>query len=231
MKFKAVIFDLYGTLIDKIPLRAYRNALREMASIASAPPDDFMQLWFDTYNERGMGIFQNYEANIEYICQKLGVKTDSSHITLAIKTEYECRVRFMKLRPHATELLSYLKAESYKTGLITDCGAEVPKLFNDMPFAPLIDVTIFSCLVGMQKPDPHIYQLAAERLEVKPEKCLYIGDGDSDELTGALQVGMHPVLIRNPEEERNDVYRTDFEGDNWHGPVILSLREVLNFLQ
>lgn len=202
-----------------------------MASILSTPPDDFMQLWFDTYYERGMGIFQSYEDNIEYICQKLGVKAESSRITLAIQAAYECRVRFMRPRPHANELLSYLKAEGYKTGLITDCGAEVPKLFNDMTFSPLIDVAVFSCLAGMQKPDPQIYQLATERLEVKPEDCLYIGDGDDQELTGALQVGMHPVLIRNPDEDSADVYRTDWEAETWQGPVISSLQEVPNLLK
>ena len=177
-----------------------------------------------------MGVFQSYEANIEYICKKIGVKTDSSQTTLAVKINREYGARYTKPRPHATELLSHLKAESYKTGLISDCGVEVPKLFNDMPFAPLIDVAIFSCLVRMQKPDPRIYQLAAERLAVKPENCLYIGDGDNNELTGASKVGMHPILIRNPDEDHTDVYRTDFEAEEWDGPVISSLSAVLNLL-
>ncbi len=231
MKYEAVIFDLYGTLVDKLSLREYKDILSQMAAAISAPPDDFMQLWFDTYTERGLGIFQSYEANIEYICKKLGVKTENSQITLAVKINREHRARFMKPRPHATELLSHLKAESYKTGLISDCGVEIPKIFNDIPFAPLIDVAIFSCSVGIKKPDPRIYQLAAERLVVRPENCLYIGDGDSNELTGALQAGMHPVLIHNPDEDRTDVYRTDFEAEEWQGPVITSLQEVLNLVR
>jgi len=178
-----------------------------------------------------MGIFQSYETNIEYICQKLGVKPDDSHVTLAVKINRESGARLIKPRPHATELLSYLKTENYKTGLISDCGVETPKIFNNMPFAPLIDVTIFSCLVGMQKPDPRIYQLTTERLAVKPEDCLYIGDGDSNELTGALQAGMHPVLIRNLAEDPTDVYRTYFEGDDWQGLVIPSLWEVTNLVK
>ena len=231
MKYKAVLFDLYGTLVDKYPLKAYKSVLQEMASIISAPPDEFIELWFDTYDERGLGIFQSYEDNIEYICKKLGVKVDSSRITLAMKTEHDCRVRFMKPRPHATEALVYLKSKNFMTGLITDCGVEVPKLFSDMPFARFIDVATFSCLVGVQKPDPRIYKLTADRMAAKPENCLYIGDGDSNELTGASQVGMYPVLIRNPDENRNNVYRTNFEGDNWQGAVIYSLKELLNLLE
>ena len=202
-----------------------------MASVLSIPPDDFIRLWFDTFNERGLGVFQSYEANIEYICEKLDVERNSSHIKLAVEINRKYGVSVIKTRPYATELLAYLKAAHYKTGLISDCGVEIPKLFNDILFAPLIDTATFSCHVGMQKPDPRIYQLTAERLEVKPEDCLYVGDGDSNELTGALKVGMHPVLIRNPEEDRDNVYRSDFEGDDWHGLVISSLKEVLNLLR
>ena len=202
-----------------------------MASIIRVPPDDFTRLWFDTYDERGTGIFQSYEANIEYICQKLGIKADNNRITLAVKINRESGIRFTKLRTYATELLSHLKAEKYKTGLISDCGVEVPKMLDNMPFARYIDVATFSCRVGMQKPDRRIYLLTAEKLGVKPEYCLYVGDGDSNELTGALQAGMHPVLIRNPDEDRGDVYRTNFEGDSWTGAVITSLKEVLNLLE
>jgi putative hydrolase of the HAD superfamily len=231
MKYKAVIFDLYGTLVDKVPMTAYRDSLRRMAATISVTPDNFIKLWFDTYNERGLGVFQSYEDNIDYICRELGVETEASHIALAVRTEYECRARFMKPRPHAHKLLSYLKENQYKTGLITDCGAEVPKLYRDTSLAPLIDVAVFSCLVHLQKPDPGIYHIAVKQLEVRPEECLYIGDGDSNELTGAKNVGIQPVLIRDPEEDRSNVYRTDFEGDSWQGTIITSLKEVVDLLR
>ena len=50
-------------------------------------------------------------------------------------------------------------------------------------------------------------------------------------MTGAAAVGMHPVLIIDPEEDTPGMHRVDFEGDNWNGPVILSLNEVLNIVQ
>jgi putative hydrolase of the HAD superfamily len=202
-----------------------------MASILSTSPDDFIKLWFDTQNERGLGIFQSLEDNISYICQKLELRVEATQIKLAAQINSESVTNLMKPRPYATEVLTHLKAAGYKTGLVSDCSASIPKTFDNMPFAPLLDVTIFSCLVGVQKPDPRIYQLALKQLAVKPGDCLYIGDGDDQELTGALQVGMHPVLIRNPDEDRSDVHRTDFEADEWDGPVISSLQEVLGLVK
>ncbi len=93
----------------------------------------------------------------------------------------------------------------------------------------MFDVTVFSCVAGIKKPDPRIYHIATERLGVDPQDCLYIGDGSSRELTGALEVGMHPVLIHDPDES-DDTHFIDRE-DDWKGPVISSLREVLGLLK
>ena len=78
----------------------------------------------------------------------------------------------------------------------------------------------------MKKPDPRIYFMALEQLAIEPQDCLYIGDGSSHELTGALKVGMHPVWIRIPNE---DELRIDEE--EWKGTVISSLKEVLILMQ
>jgi len=53
MKYSAVIFDLFGTLIHKFPLQEHKRVLSKMASVVSVPPDDFIRLWFDTFDERG----------------------------------------------------------------------------------------------------------------------------------------------------------------------------------
>ena len=231
MKYGAVIFDLFGTLIDKIPLREHIDVLRQMASLVSVPSDDFVRLWFGTFNERGLGIFRSLESNIEYICHELGTQPEKAKITLASQINVSYTAGAMKPRPEALELISHLKSQGYKTGLISDCSPEIPKLFQNLPFASFIDVTVFSSLVGMTKPDPRIYRLAAERLLVELGGCLYVGDGDSNELTGAAQVGMHPVLICNPYEDRSDIHRVDAEAEKWRGPTILSLRDILTLLK
>jgi len=110
-------------------------------------------------------------------------------------------------RSDAIETLSHLKYEGCKIGLISDCSAEVPAIWKDTPFVKLIDVAIFSCLVGMKKPDPQIYQLTMNQLGIRPQEGLYIGDGSSQELTGASQVGMQAVLLRLTDEEGADAHR------------------------
>lgn len=231
MKYAAVIFDLFGTLVDNFSLREIRGVLTQMASIVSAPSDDFVQMWFDTFYERGTGVFKSGEDNIKHICQELGANAEDTQIRQAAQIRHEFTVRSLKPRADAVEVLSYLKSKDYKTGLITDCSSEVPSIWKDIPFAPLIDVALFSCIVGIKKPDPRIYKLAVEQLAVEPNKCLYVGDGSSQELTGAAQVGMHPVLISIPSLDITDVHRIDTEAEQWDGPTILSLKDILSLVR
>jgi putative hydrolase of the HAD superfamily len=80
----------------------------------------------------------------------------------------------------------------------------------------------------MKKPDPRIYDLVCRQLGVEPDRCLYVGDGSSRELTGAREVGMTPILISVPTDQYF-VERED--ASEWTGPVVESLSEVLDFVQ
>jgi len=228
MKYTAVIFDLFGTLVPNMSLSEHRAVLTRMADILSAPPDDFVQLWFDTFNERSTGIFQSPNDNVAYICRTLG-SVNETKVKHAARIRFDYTVQSMIPRPDAIETLSHLKFQGCKTGLISDCSAEVPAIWKNTPFVKLIDAVVFSCLVGVKKPDPRIYQLTANQLGIKPQKCLYIGDGSSQELTGASQVGMQAVLLRLPSEEGTDAHRIDSE--EWHGPIISSLTEVPTLIE
>ncbi len=229
MKYAAVVFDLFGTLVNNLPYEEYQNILRQVASVLTVPFNDFRQLWSETAHERSVGTFPNVEANIEYICKKLGVNTDNTQIMLATKIRYNFVANTMEPREDALDALSRLKSQGFKIGLISNCSPETPVIWKNTPLAPLFDVAIFSCLVGLQKPDPRIYQMAVEKLAVKPENCLYIGDGDYQELSGASQVGMNPVLIRLAGEDGTQPHLIHRE--EWDDPRISSLTEVLALLK
>ena len=125
-------------------------------------------------------------------------------------------------RPGTIDALKRLRELGKKIGLISDCGGDIPVLWPETPFAELIDEAVLSCTVGLRKPDPRIYELACDRLGVSPDRCLYVGDGGSNELTGADAAGMHAVLIRASYDDEADERR-----EAWAGLRISSLSEVL----
>ena len=119
----------------------------------------------------------------------------------------------------AVETISELRARGLLVGLITVCTDDVPALWPETPFHGLFDVEVFSCSVGLRKPDPRIYLLACEQLGVEPHEALFVGDGANDELAGAERVGMTAVLIERPDEEQE-----------WAHRRIRSLPEVLSLV-
>jgi epoxide hydrolase-like predicted phosphatase len=83
-----------------------------------------------------------------------------------------------------------------RTGLVSNSwGTSIydPDVLDD-----LFDEVVISGEVGLHKPQPEIYALAAERLGVEPEGCVFVDDL-RENVHGAEQVGMTAVLHRDPE--------------------------------
>ena len=226
MKYDAVIFDLYGTLVDETTgsvakLGGYNRTTAEVATLVGAPPDPFLQLWNSTLAQRMTGAHATFEAYVTALCEQLGVVPDPSGMVEAERLRTDFFRERLVPRPDAVETLTELKAMGHRIGLITDCSWETPAIWPSTPFPPYFDTTIFSCETGTQKPDPAIFALARERLRVAPEQCLYVGDGNSGELAGAERAGMTALRIHVPYETYPDAK------DPWPGPEISSLAHVL----
>ena len=229
MKYKAVIFDLFGTLIENFSRSEYAAVFREMSGVLSVPADDFLEEWAAAFDQRATGVFATTADSIRNLAVKFnpGVTDEQIEHATRIRTDYTRRSVIP--REGAIEVLEYLKDSEYRTALISDCTCEIPVVWDSTPLAPFFDVVVFSCVVRIKKPNARIYNIATEQITVNPEACLYIGDGSSHELTGARAVGMYPVLIRDPAEsdDTHFIYREEA----WDGPVITSLREIIGLLE
>jgi putative hydrolase of the HAD superfamily len=229
MAYRAVIFDLFGTLIRNFSRREYRAVLDRMAALLGAPADEFARAWFDTFPERNLGLATTAEGDIRRVCRRLNVFPSAAHLAAAARLRIDLTRRYLVPREGALEVLGALRARGLRLGLITDCTAEAPLLWPKSPLAPLFDAAVFSCIEHVKKPDPAIYRIACERLGVTPRECLYVGDGSSRELTGARQAGMRPIHLRPPGEDAEDVHRVDV--DTWSGEAVRALTEVLALVQ
>jgi putative hydrolase of the HAD superfamily len=225
MNYKAVIFDLGGTLIaNTLENTSWRT---EMAAILSAPEADFGQVWEAAFEKRMTGEFYLAQDCIAHCCRELNLQVTEAQIQRAAKLRLNTtRKQVMSLQPYAVEIISRLKSKGYKLGLLSNCSTETITVWDETPFAGVFDITVFSCAVGLMKPDPRIYHLALEKLQVEPRECLYIADGMDGELKAAAAVGMTPVRISFPHANKNDPYLED-----WHGATINSLKEVLDLVK
>lgn len=227
MKYLAVIFDLFGTLADNFSTREYDEALGEMASALSIPFDDFKKGWYSSSKARNPTAPQGLEERVAFICNGLGARCEQKLVQSAAHVRFAYIRRVMQPRTGAIEVLSNIKGRGQKIGLISDCSDEIPVIWPETPLATLFDAAVFSCTVGFRKPDPRIYNLATEQLSIPADRCLYIGDGGSQELSGALKAGMSPVLIRLDAESTEDHLSNR---ERWDGPTVRSLKEILDMV-
>jgi putative hydrolase of the HAD superfamily len=228
-KYSAVIFDLFGTLVNTFSSSDHDLVLAEMAKVLGVQYDAFAQLFdYDMRYDREVGEYSSIEENIKRACNLLGETPKPADVSKAVKFRYEFMEQSLIPRKDAIRTINQMKVKGYIIGLISDCSPEVPVLWLKTPFANVIDVPIFSCEVGIKKPDPRIYQIMCEKLEAEPNECLYIGDGDSSELEGALDMGMEPVLIRVKGEDDHDRDRP--LADKWDGKKVTSISDVLQYI-
>jgi putative hydrolase of the HAD superfamily len=227
MKYDAVIFDLFGTLVDIFSLEEYRVFLNDLCAVLGVKPAGYISLWDEAADERALGRVPVAEQ-MGALCRELGVDVSTAQLEQAV----EVRVDFVRgalvPRADAVETLTRLKAAGHKIGVISDCSEEVVVAWPDTPLAPLVDEAVLSAAVGIKKPDPRVYELACRRLGVKPAACLFVGDGGSRELTGASAVGMDAVLIRVPGDAGEHAFRRDAE--EWDGARVSALKEVLELV-
>jgi putative hydrolase of the HAD superfamily len=212
---RAVIFDLWDTLIDFDPVigRAFQDRVAERLG---RDPDELATLWLEGRARRESGPLRDYLL-------ELGAEEDAAVELAALRLESTRPL--LKPRPGALDTLAELRRRGYLLGLITVCSEDVEQLWEETPFAGMFDATVFSCSVGMRKPDARIYQLALDELGIDPGEAIFVGDGANDELAGAERVGMRAVLIhREGDEPQWDEVR------DWQGPRITTIPQVLSHL-
>jgi putative hydrolase of the HAD superfamily len=227
VKYRAVIFDLYGTLVENFPSSRSREVLSRMAATLGVPTAEFSALWTKAYGDRMTGRHKSSQSCITNICQSLGMKPTQKQIekAAAIKAEMT-HAEVCSCLEGAVEVLQYLKDNGYKTGLISNCSMETVNVWPKTLIAPLIDKPVFSSVEGVMKPDPRLFQIAMERLNVRAAECLYIADGMSRELETASKLGMQAVLVQVPHDSE---YEHDRE--KWRGDTISSLKEIIKLLE
>lgn len=224
--YDAVIFDLFGTLVPEFGVEEFNAAVTQAAVVLGADPDAFLREWQETSMDRQLGRVGTVERNVQQILSTLQVAASDDQIAAALEPR---RALYRLLfRPHddAVHTLTALRERGYPLGLISMCSPDTPALWRASPLAGSVDVEVFSCEVGLRKPEPEIYRRCTDRLGADPSRCLYIGDGAYGELSGAAAVGMEPVLIRHASEGDTQMLRP--EAEEWGGTRIERLPQVLD---
>jgi epoxide hydrolase-like predicted phosphatase len=103
----------------------------------------------------------------------------------------------MKPLDSMVDAVREIRAGGLLTGLVSNSWSTAH--YDRDLLAELFDAVVISAEVGMHKPQPEIYRLAAERLEVDPAECVFVDDL-RENCEGAEAVGMTAVRHRSAPE-------------------------------
>lgn len=98
------------------------------------------------------------------------------------------------------DFVDEVRAAGFKTAAVSNNVREWQPWWDAaMPPLDRFDTCVFSCQVGLRKPNPAIYELALERLGVAPEAALFLDDFAAM-ADGARAVGMTAIDVADHDE-------------------------------
>ena len=194
MQYKAVVFDLFETLMTEWGHKKYTK--NEMCADLGVERAEFDVFWDEKEQDRYIGSM-SFEDSILYVCEKCGKNVDTSTISdiidKRIKTKSVC---FEYVYPEVFQLLKTLREMGLQTAIISNCSSEEVNVLKESEIYKYFDEVILSYEVHMKKPDSCIYEEASKRSGVCLEECIFVGDGGSNELVEAKNVGMKAIQAK-----------------------------------
>ena len=167
-----------------------------MAERLGLSEETFRRHWSRDYSARATGARRFRESHQE-LWWRLGLTVTPAVIQEVVDLQVEELGRCLaSIKPGVPETLSALDQAGMPRALLSNAAWEVVELWPLFPLGDCFTTRVFSCEVGLKKPDPEIFHLVCERAGVQPAQCLYVGDGRDQELAGAASVGMTPVQVR-----------------------------------
>jgi len=219
-----VLFDFFGTLTCAVR-RGQRHSA--VAALLGCAVESLVDVLDRSFYLRASGALGDATATLRWVGEQAGGRPSAANLRAAVAARVEAVRADTRLRPEAVPVLRALRHRGLRIALVSDCTHELPVLLPQLPLAPLLDVRVFSVQLGRCKPDPAIYLAACHRLGVSPVDCLYVGDGGSQELTGAVRTGMTAVRLAAADLDGHLVFNPDH---GWTGPALRSLSQLPGLL-
>lgn len=224
-RFDAVVFDLFGTLVDAPDQSQLESVALDAAQILGVPSAMVEQAITATWRPRHDGTLPTSEATAARLATLCGVD-GVDRVGEIAQVFRKHAVRRLEVSLPVLQVFGQLKAIGLKIGVLSDAAPEIAESWHTCEFASLVDSAIFSCRASLLKPARGLYSMIGSALDVAPDRALYCGDGGGDELRGAQLAGFTAVQVqlRGKRSAWSYGYR------RWPGPNIANVEGLPAFM-
>lgn len=200
MPIHAVIFDIGGVLIQEMDL----DLGGEWDTILGLKPGELTQRFIAS----GVPpLALRGEISRQEAWKRIG-----TFIGFTDEQLYEYEKKLWAQCYLYTDMAHFLKGlcPFYKTATLSNDWLEAREENNrrfGLADAIQVSLMVYSAEEGMMKPDPRIYQLTCERLDVTPSEALFL-DNSSICVKAAQEIGMHAIQFKNSRQAIEDLQAT-----------------------
>lgn len=214
---KAAVFDLGGTLLDfakpesLTTLRmGFRSGYDHLTERRPAMPpfaryrrtlESRMLLAYLWSRLTGGELDPMVELNAAH--RRLDIDLDEGSLADLAKAVYAPTKAIARAAPGSASTLAELARRGYKLAVVSNTVAPPPGLDDHLDAEGLLEffpIRVYSCVVGVPKPNPRIFTEALNQLNVPANQAVYIGDKPRIDVKGARRVGMMTVLRVPPSQ-------------------------------
>ncbi|MDT3699774.1 MAG: HAD-IA family hydrolase [Thermincola sp.] len=199
-------FDVHGTLVEKGGVKAFRAAVKSVVSFLNSrdvhlTEEDYFSIWKNNLKCWSSYLHENKEVDFyrwyEGILYRVGIAYDKSLIDLFNNYWMEGFKNFTKPIQGAGKLLSELKRQGYKLGVVSNGLARNNVLdLQRTGLESYFSSIVISSDVGYRKPESAPFLKALAELETNPQNAVMVGDSMKEDICGAKKVGMRTVWVR-----------------------------------
>jgi len=199
---KAIIFDMNGVLVLGIELKhgtkIHKSFIKSMANSLKINEDTWMDA-VDTI----------YSKSIEgTVSEKKVVNTIAKNLKISQKKLEKIVIgNYKKLYKENKKLYKYafnLRKRGHKIAILSDQWVLSKKALVNKKYNGKFDVVVYSCDVGIRKPDPKIYKLCLKKLKVHPENSIFVDNRDWN-LVPAKKLGMETILFKSNKQAIKEI--------------------------
>jgi putative hydrolase of the HAD superfamily len=185
--------DRFFALYEKHGLHVDREVFRQAFYAA----DDSLT---ETGSIAGTGLQETLETQGERLWKALGLKDDRVRVR-AIAADF---LDGMKRYVERNRPLLLSLSGCYDLGIVSNFYGNLDKVCEDLGIRDLFPCIIDSSCEGVLKPDARIFQAALDRMGVRPEEAVFVGDNPGRDMVGAKGVGMPHIWLagKNPERAK-----------------------------
>lgn len=234
---KAVIFDLYGTLLLYNDIKtanidwidSFHSFINEKVKVTREELIPMCReiLTNDIKKDNLLGL-TTYETKIKCGLNSIGVNFSISEIEELADYSVSTWQKHISLVRDAKDVLSKLR-NNYRLALITnfDHSKHIYRVLDENQLAGFFEEIIISDEVEVNKPDPAIFNHTLNKMNLQSYEAAFVGDSLNDDISGALNVGLLPIFITQEEYNVNH----EFESDTSTHSVLSKHKDKIVFIK